>query len=225
MEDQRKGKYRKIIRWLLVDLAIACTIFALLFYKPSRYSPMGADSASGNPGRVHPYLTNLSSELYNGIQRKKPFELVVLEEGINETIIRSKWPLEAEGVRFSTPVVLFVPDSIILMGTANIKGAEFVVTIVLEPRIDDRSFLNLQLAKVKIGAMNITPLAKIVAKRMYQEHISNVPVDIEDLRAKIAAAILNDEPFEPIFKVEGKRVRMERITVTRGQLILYLVPA
>jgi hypothetical protein len=51
------------------------------------------------------------------------------------------------------------------------------------------------------------------------------PIDFEDWRAKIAAALLNDEPFEPVFKVEDKTVRVERVTVTLGQLILHLVPA
>ncbi len=225
MEDQKKGKYRKIIRWLLVDLAIACTIFALLLYKPSRYSPMVANFASGNPGRVHPYLTHLSSEFYNGVQQEKPFELIVLEEGINETICQSKWPMESEGVRFSAPAVLFVPESIVLMGTANISGAEFVVTIVMEPKVDQRGFLSLQVVKVKLGAMNITPLAKMAAKKMYQNRLATVPIDIGDWRAKIAAALLNGEPFEPVFKVEDKTVRVERVTVTQGQLILHLVPA
>ena len=225
MEDQKKRKYRKLIRWLLVDLAIACTIFALLLYKPSRYSPMEANFAGGNAGRVHPYLTYLSSEFYNGVQREKPFELIVLEEGINEAISQSKWPMESDGVRFSAPAVLFVPESIVLMGTANIRGAEFVVTIVMEPNVDQGGFLNLQIAKVKIGAMNITPLAKIMAKKMYQNRLATVPIDIGDWRAKIAGALLNDEPFEPVFKVEDKTVRVEKVTVAPGQLILHLVPA
>ena len=225
MEDQKKRKYRKLIRWLLVDLAIACTIFALLLYKPSRYSPMEANFAGSNARRVHPYLTHLSSEFYNGVQREKPFELIVLEEGINEVISQSEWPMESEGVRFSAPAVLFVPESIILMGTANIRGAEFVVTVVMEPNVDQGGFLNLQVAKVKIGAMNITPLAKIMAKKMYQNRLATEPIDIGDWRAKIAGALLNDEPFEPVFKVEDKTVRVEKVTVAPGQLILHLVPA
>jgi hypothetical protein len=224
LEDRTKDKYRKLIRWLLVDIAVACIVFALLLYRPSRYNPLVSDIDSAERGRVHPYLTNLSSEFYNGVQLERPFEIVVLEGGINESINQSKWPMEAEGVRFSTPVVLFVPDNIILMGTANIRGADFVITIVLEPRIDQRGFLNLQVAKVKIGAMNITLLAKIVAKKMYQERVSNVPVDIEDLRTKIAGALLNDEPFEPVFIFDDKKVRVERIVVLQGKLILHLVP-
>lgn len=225
LEVRKKDRYKKIAGWLLIDLAVASIIFALLLYKPSRYGLPVAKPASDPPGRVHPYLTHLSSELYNAAQRGKPFELVVVEEGINETIGRSKWPKESEGVMFSAPVVFFVPESIVLMGTADIKGAEFVVTIVLEPRVDQQGLLNLQVAKVKIGAMNITPLAKIIAKQMYQHRLATEPIAKEDLRTKIAGSLLSDEPFEAVFKVDDKKVRVEKVTVTQGKLILHLVPA
>jgi hypothetical protein len=225
LEVHNKNRYKKLVRWLMVDLAVASIIFAMLFYKPSRYRPLEVNSTNSDPRRVHPYLTNLSSELYNGVQQGRPFKLVVIQEGINEAIIRSKWPMESEGVRFTAPEVLFVPDGIVLMGTATIKGADFIVTIVLEPKIDQQGLLNLQVAKVKIGAMNITPLAKIVAKRMYQNRIEMASIDLEDLRTKIARALLNDEPFEPVFNIDDKKVRLDQVTVIQGKLILHLVPA
>ena len=126
---------------------------------------------------------------------------------------------------FSAPAVLFVPGSIVLTGTAHIKGVEFVVTIALEPRVDEQGLLNLQVAKVKIGAMNITPLAKMMAKKMYAERLATVPVDTEALTTKIAGALLNDEPFEPVLRVENKKVRVEKITIAQEKSILHLVPA
>jgi len=225
LEARKKEKYKKLASWLLVDLAVASIIFALLLYKPSRYGLLGTGPASYPPGRVHPYLTHLSSELYNGAQRGEPFELVVIEEQINETIGWSKWPKVSEGVTFSAPEVFFMPESVVLMGTANIKGAEFVVTIMLDPRVDQQGLLNLQVAKVKVGAMNITPLAKVIAKRMYQNRLATVPIDIDDLRTKIAGSLLSDEPFEPIFRIEDRKVRLEKVTIIQGKLILHLVPA
>ena len=208
----------------MVDLAIASIIFTLLLYKPSRYSLPDVSLKGQKPGQVHPYLTYLSSELYNGAQRGKPFDLVVLEEKINEAIGWSQWPKVSDGVMFSKPLVLFVSESVVLMGTADIKGAEFVVTVVLEPGVDERGLLDLQVAKVKIGAMNITPLAKMVAKRMYQHRLATEPIDKEDLRTKIAGSLLSDESFEPVFRIEDRKVRVEKVTVTQGKLILHLVP-
>jgi hypothetical protein len=223
LEVDKKERYKKLIRWLLVDLAVAAIIFALLLYRPSRYDPRKVGFTSEQQGQVEPYMTHLSSELYNGTQLGEPFELEVLEQGINQTIAR--WSAESEGVLFTAPEVLFLPGSIVFMGVADVKSAQFVVTISIEPNTDEKGMLNLQVAKVKIGAMNITPLAKMIAKKMYQERIATVPVDMQDLRSQIAASLLSGEPFDPIFNVDHKKVRLDGITVEQGKLILHFVPA
>ena len=223
MKKRKKRKFKKRY-WLLIDLAIAIVIVALLLYKPARYKPAAVGPA-GNERQVSPYLTNvLLPQLHNGAQRDEPFELVVTQKGINEIITWSKWPKESEEVRFSAPVVFFVPDSIILMGTANIKGMEFVITIVAELSLDEEGLLNLQVAKVKVGTVNITLLAKILARRMYAQSLAGIDIDMGDWRTRIAASLLNNEPFEPVFKVEDKKVRVEEITVTREKLTIRLVP-
>ncbi len=225
LKIRKKTRHKKLICWLLVDLSVAAVIFALLLYTPGLYNPAGNNPDGYKRGQVHPYLTHLSSELYNGAQRGKPFELVVTQKGINEIITWSRWPKESEGIMFSAPAVLFVPGSIILMGTAHIKGVEFVVTIMLEPRVNEQGLLNLQVAKVKVGAMNITPLAKMMAKKMYAQRLAAIPIDTEAFTTKIAGALLNDEPFEPILRVENKKVRVEKITIAQEKSILHLVPA
>ncbi len=111
------------------------------------------------------------------------------------------------------------------MGTVNIKGVEFVVTIVAEPKIDERGLLNLWVTKVKVGAMNITLLARVMAKTMYQKQLATAPLNTQDWRAKIAGSLLNDEPFEPVFKVEDKKVRVKKITITQEKLTIHLTPA
>ncbi len=223
MEADKKERYKKLIRWLLVDLAVAAIIFALLLYRPSRYDSRKVGFTVGQQGQVEPYMTHLSSELYNGAQLGEPFELEVIEQGINQTIAR--WSAESEGILFTAPEILFLPGSIVFMGVADVKSAQFVVTIALEPNTDEKGMLNLQVAKVKIGAMNITPLAKMIAKKMYKERIATVPIDMQDLRSQIAASLLSGEPFDPIFNVDHKKVRLDGITVKQGKLILHFVPA
>ena len=225
LEIRKKARHKKLVCWLLIDLSVAAIVFALLLYTPGLYNPAGNDPANYKRGQVHPYLTHLSSELYNGAQRGEPFELVVTQKGINEIITWSRWPKESEGIMFSAPAVLFEPGSIVLMGTAHIKGMEFIVTIAVEPRVDEQGLLNLQVAKVKIGAMYITPIAKMMAKKMYAQRLATVPVDTEALTTKIAGALLSDEPFEPILRVENKKVRVEKITIAQEKSILRLVPA
>jgi hypothetical protein len=227
---RKKKKFKKRY-WLLFDLVLTIVILALLFYKPARYRPPDNISAGNNPDQVSPYLTNvLLPQLHNGAQRDEPFDLEINQKGINETIARYQWPRESNGVVLSAPTVFFVPDCIVLMGTASIRGADLAVTVVTRPKLDEQGLLHLQVDKVKIGAMNLTPVAKMLAKRMYAERVESVPVDLKDLRAKIAASLLNEESFEPIINVHDifddvdEKVRIEKITITQKKLTVRLVP-
>lgn len=221
MKTRKKRKLKR--RYLLLaDLVIVIVLFVLLLHKPARYAPL----TPVDNKQVSSYLTHeLITQLYNGAQRNEPFDLVVMQEGINDAVTRAKWPIESSGTMFYAPAVLFTADTVVLMGTAAIKGVEFVVTIVIEPKLDEKGLLNLQVTKVKVGAMNITLLARIVAKKMYQQRLTTTEVDTNDLGAQITASLLNDEPFEPVFTIEDKKVRAEKITITHGKVILRLVPA
>jgi len=224
LEKQKKRKLKKRY-WLLLDLAIVVVVFILLLYKPAHYNPDKLGGAGENSKQVSPYLTHeLSPQFYNGVQRGEPFELVVTESGVNDIIRRSRWPKESGSVRFSAPEVLFMADGIMLRTTANIKGVEFVVTFVINPIIYQDGLLNLKVETVKVGAMNITLLAKIIARRMYQQQLAGSPIDTEQLSVKVAASLLNDEPFEPVFNIEDKKVRAEKITIEKQRLIIHIVP-
>ncbi len=226
LKIRKKARFKKLVIWLLVDLAIAAIIFALLLYRPGRYKPAEFSSGNYKRGQVSPYLTNeLSPKIYNNTQRGKPFELVVTQKGINDIIARFNWPMESEGILLYAPAVLFVPDIVVLMGTVDVKGVELVVTIELEPKINEQRLLNLHVGKMKVGAMNITPLAKMMAKKMYTQRINALDVDTEAVQAKIAASLLSDEPFEPVFEIDDKEVRIEKITIAEEKLLLRLVPA
>ena len=224
LEKQKKRKFKKRY-WLLIDLAIVVVISALLLHKPAHYNADNTSGAGENNRQVSTYLTHqLSPQFYNGVQRGEPFELVITESGINDIIRRSGWPKESGGVWFRAPEVLFAVDEIVLRATANIKGVEFVVTFIINPSLDRSGRLNLQITKVKVGAMNITFLAKTVARRMYQQQLAGSEAGKEDIRAKIAASLLNDEPFEPVFSIEDKKVRAEKITLEKDRLTIHLVP-
>jgi len=230
LTSQGKERLRKLIRWLLVDLAAAAFVLAVLFYRPSQYNPTVNEPAVGNRRKMPRYISHeLLPAFYNDAQTGKPFDLVVDQDKMNETIALQKWPQESQGITLSSPVLLFVPGPaqgrIIFMGTASIEGADFVVTIEIQPTIDEQGLLDLEVVKVKIGAMNITPLARIVARQMYEKRLETVPVDTERILAKIAAALLADEPFEPVFEAHDKIVRIEKITVEQGRLIARIVPA
>ncbi len=222
----KKSRRKKLVLWLLIDLAVAAVVFALLVYRPGRYDPPDFDSYDLENGQVSPYLTHeLSPQVYNNSQRGEPFDLVVTQSGVNEIVDGMGWPKYSEGVMLYAPAVLFVPGSVVLMGTANIKGLEVIITIELEPKIDERKMLNLHVVKVKVGAVNITPLARMMGKKMYAERLAMLPVDTEALQTKIVASLLNEEAFEPVFSVEDNKVRVEKITIYKEKLTARLVPA
>ena len=224
MKVRKKVRYKKVY-WLSAGLAVTAVSFVLLLYKPGRYDPPEVVPAGNEQREVSPYLTHeLLPQLYNGAQLEEPFDLVITQEGINDIVARSKWPKRSDGISFSAPEVLFVPGSIVLMGTASFKGVGLVVTVVAEPRVDKDGLLNLRVAKVKIGAMNITLVAKLIAKKMYAQRLATTDINIEDLRAQIATSLLNDEPFEPVFKIEDKKVQAKKITIHDEKLTIRLVP-
>jgi hypothetical protein len=227
LEKHKKSRRRRLVCWLLIDVAVAAVVFALLLYKPSRYHPVVSTlPADANERAVHPYVSHeLMPALYNGAQSRRPFEMVLLDKALNEALARARWSQASEGAALSAPQVLFVPGHIVLMATANVRGAGLVVTVELGPRMEDDGRLNLVVEKVKVGAMNVTPAARIIARKMYQEQLDMGYVDTEDIRTKIVASLVNGEPFEPVFLVEDKRVRLKSFEIAEGKLTGQLVPA
>ncbi len=209
----------------MVDMTVAVVVFALLLYKPESYDPIDPFSTNIEPGQVSTYLTHeLSPGLYNGAQRSEPFDLVVTQEGINEVVAGLGWPKMSQGVMLYDPAVLFVPDAMMLMGTADVKGVKFVVTIVLEANIGDDGLMGLQVAKVKVGAMNITPLAKLTAQQMYLQNLGG-SVDTDSIQTKIVGSLLNGERFEPVFKIDGRKVRVAKISILSKKLTIHFIPS
>jgi hypothetical protein len=223
LKVRKKAKFKKKVCFILATLVAVFVSFALLLlYRPARFNP--PEIIYDN--QISPYLTHeLLPYIYNNAQLGEPFDLVVIQKGINDIVARAKWPKELDGITISAMEVLFVPDSIVLMGTVVLGGVEFVITVMAKAALDQEQLLNLRVAKVKIGAVNVTPVAKGIAKRIYQRRFATANVDAEDGWAQISASLLNNEPFEPVFKIEDKKVRVERITITQGKVTIQLVPA
>jgi hypothetical protein len=225
LKVREKAKFKKKVYLLLTVLAavlaIVVIVFALLLHRPAYYKPLDfADSKE-----VSLYLTHqLLPELYNGAQLQEPFDLVVTQSGINDIVARFEWPQEFGSIRFSAPMVFFVPDSIVLMGTVVMEGAEFVGTVVAEPSLDTEGLLNLQVVSVKIGAVDITPLARVLARRIFQQQFAAAGIGAEDMQAQVAASLLDGKPFKPVFKIEDKKVRVEKITIEQKKLTIRFVP-
>lgn len=221
-----RSRTRKLIIWLFVDLTVAAVVIGLLLHKPGSYDPKDFESADREPGEVSQYLTHeLSPRIYNGAQRGEPYDVVITQEGVNEIVAGWGWPKMSNGVMLHSPAVLFRTDSVLLMGTAEVKGAEFVITIKIEPQIDAEGLMKFPVTKVKVGAMNVTPLAKMTANKMYAQRVAELPIDEDSFQTKIVQSLINGTPFEPVFEVDKKKVRIEAIEVMPEKLVAHLLPA
>ena len=221
MKISEKKKLKKFFWALPVIAAIFILIILLLLYKPPGSSPPAVIEEE----YISDYLTNvLSPKFYNGLGSRQPFELDVSQKGINHTITHSEWPKETDGVRFFAPNVFFVPGNIVLIGTIVLNGLELVVTVVVEPSLDSQGLLNLKVKHVKVGALTITTIAKLIAEKIYKKQTGEEKGDKNDLETQIAASLLNNKPFEPIFEFDKKKVRINKITLEQKQLTVSFVP-
>jgi len=224
LKKKKKRSYGKLGAWLMGDLTIALILILLLLHKPAGYDPVKHNTSGDAPEHIHRYLTHLGSELYNGAQTNKPFDLVVIEAGINQAIAQSNWPKQSEGIAFSLPKTTFSREGITLMGTANIQGVDLVVTLAGQPSLMDDGQLRLHLSKVKVGAMSVTSMARLIARKMYRDHLNYLTIDPDDLQAKIATALIDNQPFAPVFNIEGRSIRLTDLNLEEDRLILRFVP-
>jgi len=226
-ERKKKSRTRKIIKrliWPAISITLSIVIIILLLYKPAGYVPSDQAATLGGGKQLSQDITNrLLPEFYNGIQQQEPFEMTISEKDINELIAQSEWPKYSEGFVFYTPKASLNAGKIGLMCTVLQFGldVELVVTIEAEPKLDENGLLNLNLSLVKVGAVNITPLAAFLAKKAYQEH---KPKYIEpwDWRSKIAGSIFENAGFDPVFQVKNRWVRVEGLDIDKHTLKLRL---
>jgi len=219
---KNRKRTRRIRYWVLAELAVLAIILFLFLHRPCSYNPPGPV----NNGTVSTYLTHeLLADFYNNVQLDKPFDLIVEQDGIADIIAHKNWPWQCEGFTFDSLLITFEPGKIVLMCTVRPKGVRVVVTVVLVPSIDENGLLHLQVEAIKIGLVNITYFARILAERMYAKRLAKGGIDSDDWRAKIAAALLGNKPVEPVFDIEAKKVRIKKIRILKGRLIIGFIPA
>lgn len=226
MEKRSKKRLKRLI-WLAADLAVLGLLLILLFYKPSGYEPVDVNQSK----KVSKYLTNvLYPEIYNGAQLGKPYKIILTQKGANDIVAHSSWPKYAAGATISQPQVLFKSGRIIFRGTVTLKSMDFIVTIGVETDFNEKGLLNLNLARIKVGALNVTPLARIIGSRMYRKQASGIEINPENWGVKLAASLLKNEPFEPVIDVKDIfaeseiKVRIQDISIEDEKMIFQLKP-
>lgn len=219
------GRKRYVLKLALLISAlviVALTIIAiLLLHKPSGFDPPEAIEDK----QVSKYLTHvITQELYNGAQRAEPFDLVVTEEGIRDIVARLEWPKQLGEISFPVPEIKFESGKIVLRGTINVETVELFVVVEGAAWVDEQKLLHLNVTKVKVGAVSLTTVAKLVAQALYNDEATRRQLDPEDTRAKVMGALLQGVPFEPVFEIDKSKVRIDRITIQTQKVIIHFVP-
>lgn len=220
LQNRKQKRLKKLICWLAIDLSVAFIIFALLLYKPGKYNPELDESEE-----ISSSLLKLYSVIHDKSQLRDPFEIVITEKTLNDLINLADWPMESEGVLLYSPAAVIDPNAIILMGTAELQSMEFIITIELRANINENGLMNIDVQKVKVGAVNVTPLAKITAQQMYKQKLAEMgDVDLYTWQAKLVASILTDEPVEPLFDIDRQAIKVKKILIEKGKMTLQLFP-
>lgn len=216
----RKKKTILSMVWIsiAVFLAIIIIVLFMLIYTPGRYQP----SSVGAGGGVSEHLTNrIVPDFYNKSQLDEPFELIITSEQLNEIVAYAEWPQELEGVSFSAPAAAFSENTILLMGTVRFADVPVVVTIMLKPKLSDDGMLELNLCRIMAGALDITLPGKGLAESIIEKQLDERD---EDWLEMLSSTILKNEPVEPVFDVNGRKVRLTKAGISTNRMALTFQP-
>ena len=220
--DAKRGKFKKYIL-PAITLALPVLVLALVLtaYKPGLYAPVRI----ADQNQVSPYLTHqLMPDIYNNAQLGEPFEVVITQEGLNDIAARTPQPLRLNNITLADPQVVLVSEQVILMAMVRARPIDFFVTIELKPTINERGLLNLHINNIKLGAVSITAVAKLIGDSVYTNWMTTTGTEPNNVAAQICRSLLNDEPFEPVFEIRGKTVRLSRINVKAKSIVAQLSP-
>jgi hypothetical protein len=221
-DSEKTKKIRiKLYLWILLPLVLAFLAFVLLTHKPNDYTPLRITDQN----QISLYLThNMLPVIYNNLQLDKPFEIVITEEGLNDIIARWRQPMSYDNISFTDPQVIFEQNQIILMATANTEIASPVLTIRVTPAINSFGLLNIHVDSISLGAAGITTLAKSMGSKALSDWLAFTGMEPNDIVILACRSLLNDEPFDPVFKVGDKSLRLCKIKLEKNKITALLLP-
>jgi len=220
---------RKLTRKKNIVLTVVCTgagiililpaaIAFMLTRTPAYYKPL----TPPNRAEVSPYLTNyIAPEIHNKSQLDEPFELVITQTGLNDIISRGPWPLTSGGASITLPAARLSGGRVFLMATVKYGRVPAVLTIIMNPVLDEAGLLSINLEQVNAGVFDITHFAKELAEEIITAGISKIDSTWAD---NITAAVLENKPFDPLFPAYDSEVRLTGIDISDGKAVLQLTP-
>lgn len=217
---KKKGKSRFLWGIAAFSLLGIGILLVGISYTPKKYNP----KQPIDPEVVSPYLTHkLGPDFYNNVQLDRPFELIVDQAGLNDILSRHPWPMDFDGISFSMPTLIFTEQSLTLMTSIDVKGFSTVLSIYALPVLSDQGTLNMNIQTVSLGAIPITPIAKMIAEKIASQSFDSSNSS-DDLTEQIIKALISNNEFKPVFTCDDHAVRVVELELQAGQAHLKLEP-
>ena len=219
-EKMKKPKIKTYL-WIAIPVVLVLLAIAMLMHKPKNYTPLRI----ADQNQISVYLSNyLMPTIYNNSQLDEPFEVAITEEGLNDIIARWRQPMIFNNITFTDPQAILTQNQIILMATARTRFASPILTIRITPAINSFGQLNIHVDSVSLGAAGITTLTKSTANKAFTDWLAFTGTEPNDIVAQVCRSLLNDEPFDPVFKVGDKSLRISKIKLEKKKITALLLP-
>jgi uncharacterized protein YpmS len=222
-KDSEKMKNRKFKAyfWFVLPLVLVLLAFVMITHRPKYYAPLRITDQQ----QISVYLSNyLMPEIYNNSQLDDPFEVIITEEGLNDIIARWRQPLKFNNITFTDPQAILTQKQIIIMATAQTSFTNLILTISITPAINSSGRLNLHIDDVSLGEAGITTLTKSIGKKAFTDWLSLTAAEPNDIVAQVCRSLLYDEPFDPVFKLDDKSLRISKIKLEKKKITVLLLP-
>jgi hypothetical protein len=224
-KDLPNVKKNRLVRYLLPVILILLIIIVLAFvlvgHRPANYAPPTA----ANPNEVSRYLTNqLLPNIYNGSQLNQPFELEITQDGLNDILSHMPGAMITDNLTVVRPEVILTTMEVTVMATAETRPMNLFLTIELNPFINKQGLMNLCINRILLGKVNITSIARSIGNKAYIDWMARTGTEPNNIASQICLSLLKDEPFDPVFEIYGRTMRVSKIDVMRGKMVVLLTP-
>ena len=202
----------------VVLVILSAMWFAGIFSEPNNYDPIEPIDSN----QVSQYLSNrLVPELHNKSQYGRPFDYVITQQGIVDIIARHADFARIANAGFESISVAFEKGAIFVTAKTERFGMDFFVTLSLKPVIDSDGMFLVKSQSVDVGSSSV-PFAAMAVRKQLLDNLSSF-VDHEKA-AETVGAVIAKKAIEPIVKVNGRRIRIEKITIADKKITIRFAP-
>lgn len=205
--------------FILISAVALIFLCALIFHTPEPLEDWPGERES----RLSRRITHiLATTLFTNFQGDDAFRLNISEEDINEILSHLEWGRKQNGVVMHQPRIILIERTLVGMANVDYKGFRFSVTVELVPFLNKNGLLEIDISKVRIGALPVT----LIARKILADNYANRTVNPAKpgWQRELEKALFTDAPAEPVFEVLERKIRITGLQITDQTLKTKLIP-